>query len=1120
MLNNLIDKDKEHRKLALDPTKSFIVEAPAGSGKTELLIQRLLTLLAFVKSPDEILAITFTKKAANEMRERIIKSLKDATSEIEPHSLHKKTTYLLARKVLQQDQHLKWNLIQNPNQLRIQTIDALCTYLTKQLPLLSHFGSQPNITDHSHFLYRNAVKEVLLHIEENVEWSQAIAQLLLHLDNDLNKLLHLLVSLLEKRDQWLPYIQLDIHDETIKKQLEHHLSSVINESLNKLRGCFPEDIIPELLAIARFAADHLTQSNTSPLFTCRNLFELPKTLAQNKNQWLGLASLLLTKSFSWRKRLDEDIGFPSLTSIKNPTEKALHNDYRQRLLRLIASLHEREDLRNALKELYFLPNENYDEQQWCILKSLLSVLKVVIAQLRLTFQQQGQIDFVENAQAALITLGDDDHPTDLALSLDYQICHILVDEFQDTSYTQYQLLEKLTLGWESGDGRSLFVVGDPMQSIYRFREAEVGLFIRMTQHGIGQIKLVPLTLTVNFRSLPAIVDWNNQHFQKIFPEFNDIATGAVSYSKSVSSHEDKNSIVEIKGFLNSTEEVQATYIIQLIKNLKHQNPKDKIAILVRSRSHLMAIIPALKQAKIGYRAVEIDPLASRQYIQDLLSLTCALLHPADRISWLAILRAPWCGLSLSDLLHITQSNTSISEQLVKSEVINTLSIDGQVRLKRLLAVLNQKIAERGRYHLRFWVESTWLLLGGPACLDDYADMDDVNAFFNLLEEFDLNNDVLNLEKLKENVEQLYASTQHDDTLQIMTIHTAKGLEFDTVILPHLERKNASDDKSLLLWMEQPLANNKHALLLAPMHAIGDDKNPIYEYIYRQQRIKSNYETDRLFYVATTRAIKNLYLFFNIDQNDKNHFKVESGSFLEKIWPFIATKTDQFIANLLPHSIESDNDSRDNEERYLMRLPSHWLNPIENGHTLQISSHQAQTGFKLPNHQLKIIGIVSHFIFQQISLNGIHWWQQQSSETQLEYIKQQLSRAHIVSSAHETSAYTIHKMVVNMLEDSRGKWILANHCDAKSEFSITVMLNGKIENLIIDRTFIDENGTRWIIDYKTTMFSHHDLDNFLQKEQKKYLEKMDKYHEAMKLISDHPIRMGLYFPALPAWREWE
>lgn len=1124
MKTTLIEQDKKQRQLALDATQSFIVQAPAGSGKTELLIQRFLTLLNHVQKPEEILAITFTKKAANEMRTRVIKALKQAM-DVEPASEHAKQTWRLAKLVLERDKQFNWQIIQNPNQLRIQTIDSLCTHLTKQLPLLSHFGSAPSISDNPATLYREAVQEVLTHVEENYEWSQAISQLLLHLDNDLNKLHDLCVNLLSKRDQWLPYIQLDTQSHEIKVQLEHQLALVIRDCLSNIRSVFPKEIAPELIAIARFAADHLPQEQQdSPIRYCRSLSQLPGIDAKDKEAWLGLAQLVLTKSFSWRKRLDKEIGFPALSSIKNAEEKRLHTEYRERLTTLIESLAEREDIRVLLADLFLLPKPYYQEDQWAILQSLLTVLKIVAAQLRLTFQQHGQIDFIENAQAALTALGNEDNPTDLALALDYRIQHILLDEFQDTSYSQYQLLEKLTLGWQPNDGRTLFVVGDPMQSIYRFREAEVGLFIRMRKNGIGDIQLTPLTLMVNFRSMPVIIEWNNAHFEHIFPSFNDMATGAVTYSPSVSHQSTTEGsteafTVKAQGFLNTDEQTQADHIISLINELKENYPGEKIAILVRSRTHLSTIIPSLKKAKIPYCAVDIDPLAARQPIQDLLSLTCALLHPADRIAWLSILRAPWCGLQLTDLFIIAGENahSPLWDRLTQETVIQQLSVDGKERLARILPILKQAMSTRERYDLRTWIESTWLLLGGPACLLDSTDMDDVRAFFRLINAFDQQTKILNLDKLKEKINQLYASTQHDDALvQIMTIHTAKGLEFDSVILPHLERKMPYDDKSLLMWMEQPLANDRTALLLAPIHATGDETDPIYDYISRCQRIKSNYEIDRLLYVATTRAKKRLYLFFDIEQNESEEFRIDTGSFLSKLWPFFEKQANQI---LIKNEIKEESKLT-SASRSIMRLAPDWKNPVMDTRSSHSAIHQKMNGFLLVNDIPKFIGIVTHKLLQKISEHGVAWWKNQSALNQENYIRHQLIHLCVPLHAIRRAIKVIQQSITNTLEDVRGQWILHPHKEAKSEFAITARLNNQLENLIIDRMFVDENDVRWIVDYKTTTFSHEDLDEFLDKEQEKYLEKMQTYRKAIQLFDNRPIKLGLYFPALPAWKEWE
>lgn len=1071
MTIDLIENDKQQREQALNPAQSFIVQAPAGSGKTTLLIQRFLTLLKHVKTPEEILAITFTKKAANEMRTRIVQALKHAQHEPEPVSTHQRALWQLAKQVLAKDMQHGWHLIDNPNQLRIQTIDALCAYLTRQLPLLSHFGSQPDIASIPVVLYEEAVSELLSHVEESLPWSDAISKLLLHLDNDLNKLHDLLVNLLAKRDQWLPYIHFESNDKAIKAQLERNLGHIISKSLKSVQQLFPQELTAELWAVAEFAK-HTT--------------------------WQGVAKLLLTDDGQWRKQLTVKNGFP-------PDVPEL----KKRGLALINALSDKEDLRLALVELSYLPHATYQASQWEILQALLHVLKIAAAQLRVVFQLHGQIDFIENTQAAITALGNDEHPTNLALALDYQIKHILVDEFQDTSYTQYHLLEKLTTGWEPNDGRTLFVVGDPMQSIYRFREAEVGLFIRMRASGLRQVHLTPLTLGVNFRATSELVQWNNSHFHHIFPRNNDIATGAVTYNASASAKSsDTSSTINIAGFIDDTGTAQAKEIVNIINRAKNNHPNESIAILVRARQHLKEIIPLLKKAGLPYRAIEIDPLEDRQTIQDLLSLTSALIHPADRIAWLSILRAPWCGLTLSDLHMIAGENAhkTICELLKSEHIIQRLSEDGKQRIARIWPILQSKQAGRERENTRLWVESTWLAIGGPAYLNHINEMDDINAFFNLLSEFENNHEPLNITKLKLKINKLFAkATSNDAAIQVMTIHSAKGLEFDTVILPHLERKNAIDSHSLLLWMEYPLEHDQAALLLAPIHATGDENDAIYHYIYRQQRIKSDYETDRLLYVATTRAKKNLHLLFNTYKRDNGRYAIESGSLLKKLWPLIEKNADHLIST---DTSSASPDAISKPIKQTLRFASNWQNPLQTK-TIHQTSHYKPGGFKLIDTKAKIVGTVTHKILQQIADLGTSWWQTTDSDAQTKYITTNLRLLNFPFTEIEFGCSRVMHAISTTLNDERGQWILKKHLDARSEFAITLFSDNDIENLVIDRTFIDETNTRWIIDYKTTS-----IDDELDK----YKEKMQQYAKALGQLDDRPLRLGLYFPSIPAWKE--
>jgi len=668
-----------------------------------------------------------------------------------------------------------------------------------------------------------------------------------------------------------------------------------------------------------------------------------------------------------------------------------------------------------------------------------------------------------------------------------------------------------------------------MQSMYRFREAEVGYFIRTRQKGLNHIHLEPLTLSVNFRSIPGIIHWLNQHFQKILPIQEDIATGAVSYSASSansnsSSHEINTQAVTLHSLINSSEQTQATRIVELIQKIKKENSienkKETIAILVRSRAHLTSIILALKTENIPYKAIDIDRLNTRPVIQDLLALTRALLHPADRIAWLALLRAPGCGLTLHDLLLLTDNRSSITilEQLKNKLFLQKLSPDGQKRLARILPIVQLAVLDRYRYSLRTWLENTWLALGGPACTEKLDDLEDAKAYFNLIEKLDKTGHFPDSHRLNHAIDLLYATPhqQADDTLQIMTIHNAKGLEFDTVILPHLERKSPNDDKQLLLWMERPRASAHSALIIAPVHAIGESNDSIYHYIKRQHAIKNDHETGRLLYVAATRAKKQLHLFFSLQEENDKIINPASNSLLDKLWRSITP------AELSPKEININNTLLlpAKKNRSIRRLALDWVNPIKPATLHNAINYNNKKAFQLPNNTPKNMGIFIHQILQQISLYGSSWWTNHSLETKTIYSSQQLLQLGVLSNQLPEALKNVFTAIHNTLEDPRGQWLIQAHLESQTELELTAIIDTGIKALIIDKTFIDESGIRWIVDYKTAIFSGENKEIFLDEEQKKYSQQLTDYAAALRAIDSRPIRLGLYFPMLPAWREWD
>ncbi len=149
------------RERATDPQCSFLVQAPAGSGKTELLTDRILALLATVERPEEIVAITFTRKAAAEMHERVLEKLRRAEHPAPPESAHEFKSWSLGRAALERDRAFGWELLQHPARLSIRTIDAFCASLVRNMPWLSSMGGVPKLVDDARVHYLEAARQTL-----------------------------------------------------------------------------------------------------------------------------------------------------------------------------------------------------------------------------------------------------------------------------------------------------------------------------------------------------------------------------------------------------------------------------------------------------------------------------------------------------------------------------------------------------------------------------------------------------------------------------------------------------------------------------------------------------------------------------------------------------------------------------------------------------------------------------------------------------------------------------------------------------------------------------------------------------------------------------------------------
>ncbi len=872
------------------------------------------------------------------------------------------------------------------------------------------------------------------------------------------------------------------------------------------------------MPLARFAAANVPDVLDS-IFDWNS--PLTATIA-DLGKWQAVANLLLTKDGTLRRQLNRNIGFPAGKEFAG--QKAAMGA-------LLDELRGVAGLEDALAVLARLPRPELSDAEWATVECFSRLLRLAAGQLWLAFQEAGEVDFIEIAARARLALGDDEAPTDLAQALDYRIRHLLVDEFQDTSPSQVELIEMLTRGWMPDDGRTLFVVGDPMQSIYRFRKADVGLFLRVRGRGIGDIRLGHLRLFRNNRSYPGIVDWVNAAFPSIFPAADSPEAGAVRYAESAvtrPARADSGVVVHpvIARAGSDPARDEACRVLDIIRQTRAAAPEETIAVLVRARSHLDALVAEIRRSspELRFQAVDIEGLDGRQHVQDLLSLFHALHHRADRVHWLALLRAPWCGLMLADLhaLAADDRKQTIWQLMQDDTRLARLSDDGRQRLLHVRGVLQLAFAGRDRQHPRRWLEGVWLMLGGPSCLEAPEALDDVEAFFGLIDRLVAARD-LSAATLATHAAELYAPADpRGGALQMMTVHKAKGLEFDTVIVPGLHRATGGNDSSLLLWDEVAGTDGHEHLLVAPMKQKGADNGEptAYDCLKKLEGERSAHEDERLLYVAATRAIRALHLVgvATADEAKEDGLKPPpAGTLLKLLWPGVAQPA--FAAALaaasdspppvatiapatfVPPLLRLRQPGMPDALREAPGRPSAGSNPVD----LDL----AVAGLALEAS----VGTLVHRCLELIANDDLQAWTSQRIRGLAPAYRRWLAQAGHAPGDAAHGADVAVAALCRTLGSPTGRWLLAQTDAAAAEQAWTSQTteNGETVavNHVIDRTFIADE-CRWIIDYKTvTAPADSDIDSYLTAKTAEYRPQLMRYaglfgHEG------RPLRLAIYY----------
>lgn len=1176
--------DQHIREQALDGGQSFIVQAPAGSGKTELLTRRVLTLLCTVDEPEEILAITFTRKAASEMRQRVVEILELASSDYTSTDPYELQGIELAQQVLVRDQACGWNLLRNPQRLNLRTIDALATQLAHRLPVTSTLGAPTGLVDNADTLYQQAAERF---IESNLAELDLV---LLHLGNKLDRAKSLLAGLLAKRDQWQRHVYNagSDHDQ-LRQVLEGMLAELVESRLENLCSLVPEGLdgklVPRFNSAFEFALQQ-AEGDVSELAwelqLWQEMIELPGSDISDLDGWTSVAFGLLTTSNQVRRRLTKKEGFPAKSDAKKlGVEAGALEMHKQRMAEVLESVELSGEFIEALVEVRKLPPPFYKDEQWALLSQLLEVLPGLLLELQLVFSEQAKVDFGEISARAARALGSEDEPTDLALSMDLKLKHLLVDEFQDTSQTQFRLFTQLVSQWEHDDGRTFFAVGDPMQSIYRFREGDVALFTQVQAQGIGPVEVTPLVLSVNFRAAPALTQWVNESFSGIFPARADSDTGAVPYSPSEAFRSYAGRVV-VHPLIDVEKQAEAECVASICAEAIADEPDHTVAILVRSRAQAVEIFAALRSHELPFESVEMDLVGERAVVRDLITLTLALRYPHDRLHWLSLLRSPFVGLHLHDLHALmgdAGSKAAVVERLQTETVIETLSDDGQLRIQRMLSVVEPAMKRSMRGRLMPWVEAVWLQLGGPVVCENDLDFDAAERAMALLYKLEAAGELWQKSTIEAAMAGLYAKPANtlNCQIQVMTLHKSKGLEFDTVILPALNRAPRGDSTQLLNWFESTL-DGEPRLLLAPFEQAGvhpNQRDRINKLVQRASDRCNAQEKLRLLYVACTRAKRQLHLVARAAHNAKGELgKPVEASLLAPLWPLMQAEfaaasstttsesafeihseneaatvgADKAIASSegLPESesdlqIEPGRHDVLNQLRVLapqfMRLPvtaqlPHFSPFIWSGHTAPDDDTSGTSiEFQWAGRDARDIGTVIHDQLQGLAATDARA-KGSLTDQHKAVVRRQLRNLGLNEARLDSAVSKVIAALENTLGDERGRWILHEHEQARSEWALSVphpvAKDGNVESrmfapvtrVIIDRTFVDTEGIRWIVDYKTGDHEGGDMEAFLDKEQKRYADQLNGYAAIMGRVETRPVRVGLYFPMLCGWREWE
>lgn len=1109
------------------PQTNATVMASAGTGKTYMLVNRLLRLLLSGAKPEAILAVTFTRKAAAEMQSRLgerLYALASASNEELAVLLKSLEVVKPDADTLERARGLYENLRRGRHSVRTTTFHAFCQEILLRFPLEAEVPPGFVLLDSGSEILRTALDTLLdeASLEPDGKTATSLQQLLDYCGS-LDGLERSLATFIAHRGDWWAYTE--ENEEPIDFALQRLTQQLnIDPDDNPLDTFFTPIRLQQLSEFVELLGRHPGSQNNaateSIMTACDDSQAIPA-------RFEACRGAFLTAQNSPRKRKASGIQAKKMGAEGETRFLELHQELSQEILTTL----DRQLARNT----------------WHACAAWYRAGSRLLAHFQRLKQEQRQLDFTDLEWSAYRLLNRSENAQWVQYKLDQRIDHLLVDEFQDTNPTQWRLLlpllEELAAG-ESERGRSVFLVGDAKQSIYRFRRAEPRLFQAAHEWLSDRLSAQSFPLHTSWRSSPAIMDCvnrvfgndgplagelrnfaqHNTHHQALWGEIKVlplIERAAVEeaahadlrnplqrpYEEPINRQyqfEGEQIAAEIQRLIETTTPVS---VDSDTRPLRYGD----IMILVRKRTHSGYYEQALRRAGIPYLGAERGTLLQSGEVADMVALLEVLLTPDNNLSLATVLRSPLFACNDQDLIRLARFDHGGWYQRLLA-LAAQLSPDEPLALAATLLPRWHQLAGRLPIHDlldRIFCEGDLLRryrAAYPPHLGDRV-VANLSRFLELALEIDsgrypsLGHFLARLGEISQSSDEApdqAPGSSDSDRVQLLTIHAAKGLEAPVIILADsaLGESAAKPFQTLLEWPPQA-ARPESFILLGKKE---QQPEAIRQRLEREQQ-EQRRETANLLYVALTRARQ--YLFIS---GVRPAGKDESG------WYFALRRaidpTEQIAAEeaciLSYGTVPALNSNVElAKAAETIAVDPRLSQPLAVEPTLHEIApshqpHQEQQIYR-GDEDGRLRGEIIHRLLQRMSETDAKHWSQTINTVSAEFDLDKDDQ--FLTQCYEECRKLISDPILASLFQPNSETTALN------EVPLIYRQDGKTVHGIIDRLLIGEKEV-WIIDYKS--HRHATVNNVVEMAQS-YREQLGYYTRGIEqLWPQHRVRSFLLF----------